>query len=455
MSERIVKTTFLIFVTVVSVCFQSLAQNHETGLNQFQAQVTDSANKFVKGTARLEQGNYVVVGAFVKYNNAVNFTRYVSGKGYNSAYGVRNDKDYYYVYLFRSNLWEDAVTKTYKVREDEELHDAWVMKVGNNKAVRVPEEELQKAQQAIIANKTVEDPGIKEEWEDDMPDPQADETPAAEDTSERENQDIEGLTASVVKEAVSSVASGIEIKKGEIKGDYFLFAKTYRDKDNQPVQSAIQLVDNVRAKLIKQIRSNELQGVWDPRNGTSSIKLICNLFGYRKLEHNIKLKNPVTDSTRNFVNVKGNVINVDFKLERLKPGDIAVMYNVYFFNDAAIMRPESKFEVNSLLEMMKENDKMKIKIHGHTNGGKAGKIIKLGKDQNNYFSMSKDNIDGFGTARDLSAERGEVIKKYLMENGIDGKRLAVKGWGGKKMLYDRGTPQAKKNIRVEIEILQD
>ena len=31
------------------------------------------------------------------------------------------------------------------------------------------------------------------------------------------------------------------------------------------------------------------------------------------------------------------------------------MYNVFFFKDAAVMRPESRYEITSLLEMLKEN----------------------------------------------------------------------------------------------------
>ena len=35
------------------------------------------------------------------------------------------------------------------------------------------------------------------------------------------------------------------------------------------------------------------------------------------------------------------------------------MYNVYFFTNAAIMKPESKFELNSLLAMLEENEKLR------------------------------------------------------------------------------------------------
>ena len=77
----------------------------------------------------------------------------------------------------------------------------------------------------------------------------------------------------------------------------------------------------------------------------------------------------------------GNIV-VPFELVRLQRGDIAVMYNVYFFKDAGVMRPESRYEVTSLLEMLRENPNYKIKLQGHTNGGAPGKIISMGKEKN-------------------------------------------------------------------------
>jgi outer membrane protein OmpA-like peptidoglycan-associated protein len=130
------------------------------------------------------------------------------------------------------------------------------------------------------------------------------------------------------------------------------------------------------------------------------------------------------------------------------------MYNVYFFKDAAIMRPESRFEVNSLLEMLKENDKYKIKIHGHTNGKAHGKIISLAEGETNFFSLSKTR-EGFGSAKKLSEERAHLIKNFLISNGIPAHRMHVKAWGGKKPVHDKHSTRAQENVRVEIEILED
>jgi outer membrane protein OmpA-like peptidoglycan-associated protein len=149
----------------------------------------------------------------------------------------------------------------------------------------------------------------------------------------------------------------------------------------------------------------------------------------------------------------GSVV-VPFELARLRKGDIAVMYNVYFFKDAAVMRPESRYEVTSLLEMLNENPNYKIKIHGHTNGKAAGKIISLEKDTQNFFSL-KDTKEGVGSAKKLSEERALIIKNYLESNGIDASRMEAKAWGGKRPIHDKMSPRAQENVRVEIEILED
>jgi outer membrane protein OmpA-like peptidoglycan-associated protein len=117
------------------------------------------------------------------------------------------------------------------------------------------------------------------------------------------------------------------------------------------------------------------------------------------------------------------------------------------------MRPESRFEVTSLLTMLQENSNYKIKIHGHTNGGAHGRIISLKEGNTNYFALN-DTKDGIGSAKDLSEQRAEVVKDFLVSNGVDEKRMEVKAWGGKRPLYDKHSPQAQSNVRVEIEILE-
>jgi outer membrane protein OmpA-like peptidoglycan-associated protein len=91
-------------------------------------------------------------------------------------------------------------------------------------------------------------------------------------------------------------------------------------------------------------------------------------------------------------------------------------------------------------------------IHGHTNGNASGALVTLG-GSTNYFGLSDKNNRGFGSAKDLSEERAKLIRDFLVSKGVDPGRMTVKAWGGKRMLYDRDTPNAESNVRVEIEIL--
>ena len=118
------------------------------------------------------------------------------------------------------------------------------------------------------------------------------------------------------------------------------------------------------------------------------------------------------------------------------------------------MKPESDFEINSLLGMLKENEKLEIKIHGHTNGNAAGKIIKLKNDDDNFFKITDNNDVGTGSAKELSKARADIIMRWLVNQGIDKKRMTLKGWGGKKMIYGKTDSMAGRNVRVEIEILK-
>jgi outer membrane protein OmpA-like peptidoglycan-associated protein len=117
------------------------------------------------------------------------------------------------------------------------------------------------------------------------------------------------------------------------------------------------------------------------------------------------------------------------------------------------MLPESKYELNSLLQMMLENPRYRIRLHGHTNGNYHGRIISMGENKN-FFSLdgSKNSI---GSAKDLSYNRADVIKQYLAANGVDPLRVEIKAWGGKRPIFDKHSVNAKKNVRVDVEILSE
>ncbi len=135
----------------------------------------------------------------------------------------------------------------------------------------------------------------------------------------------------------------------------------------------------------------------------------------------------------------------------MKKGEMETLDYIFFYRDAAVLRPESKFEVDRLVQLMKNHPEEKIKIHGHTNGNDKGPIIRLPEGSKDFFSMN-NTVQDYGSAVKLSELRAILIRDYLVFNGINEKRMSIKAWGGKKPLFKEDDEKAEANVRVEIEV---
>lgn len=373
--------------------------------------------------------DYVVIGAFAFYKNATRFTIQTNHDKLKltATYELNEDRNLYYVYVLSTQDHEEALRLANKLRTETKFADAWVYhgvlgKQTNNQGTPYKGNDINPATNTNI--KTIEPADFSA-----RKGPRNNNTPIEIPMAENEVQPIN--------------ASAEDEKKN------FVF-KLYRGVDNSEVQGEIEEIDVDRSRRIATYEGNIPVKVSSPRSNSGEIALVCKVFGYRKVQQTLNFNQPASD---NVSLIDDSTLMVPFELVRLQKGDIAVMYNVYFFNDAGIMRPESRFEINNLLEMMKENPKYAIRIHGHTNGSAVGKILSVG-DSKDFFSLTgaKENL---GSSKELSEERAKVVKEYLVANGIDPKRMQIKAWGGKVPIYDKNGPRAKENVRVEVEILDN
>lgn len=364
---------------------------------------------------------YVVIGAFAVHDNATNFVKHASSLQLSASYALNTDKNLYYVYVMRTDDREKAVEEAQHVRMESNLSDTWVYHGQVLDTRVVPDLPDNMITAAVPSRSNIEEQKsqtsvVSPEREDAIPDSE-------------------------------SVTTSTSIDEGE--GKRFLF-HVFRESDGEAVEGEVDAIDVVRSRKIGSYKANMPVRI-SGDDKVSDVSFICEVFGYRRMQSTVNFQDPLAmdgvsqDSSQNIV--------VPFELVRLKKGDIAVMYNVYFFKDAAIMRPESNYEVNSLVEMLKENPKYKIKIHGHTNGSAYGKIIYMGKSDN-FFSL-QNTREGFGSAKELSEERARVIRNFLISTGIDKERMAIKAWGGKRPVQNKNSTKAQENVRVEIEILED
>ncbi len=365
----------------------------------------------------LGEGYYLVVGAFNIQSNAVRYSAAINKRGENSKVGKSPRKHIFYVYVLATMDLELAKAKWVEYRNTAEFADAWVFK-----NVKVEQDEFIE----IGTNKSAVATGSQQIFADPTENP------------DRKVPKIE------VKEE-EPVASG--------EGFNYLFnavnATTLKE-----VAGAVTVVDALRNKAITTLNTNEPVVVPDPGTAEKKVVFICDIFGFVKQQVALNLEDPLAANDPNVTVSEDGSAVVNFQLARHNPGDIITMFHVYFHNDAAVMKPESRYELNSLLDMLREDESLRIRIHGHTNGNAAGKIVKLRDGDTNFFEVTENNIHGQGSAKALSKERANVIKLWLMQKGIDEKRMELKGWGGKKMLYDKKSEQAGRNVRVEIELLK-
>lgn len=236
---------------------------------------------------------------------------------------------------------------------------------------------------------------------------------------------------------------------------FYLFCNTYSVSTKKAVTGTLQVVDQLKTKYVTNIPAGKTAAIPVYKDGGNKKLVIADIFGYRKADFDLNLDNIINDSTQGMVNIIDDTIVINIPLQRLRKNDIAVAYNIFFFDDASVMLPKSTFELESLLDLLKENARYKVKVHGHANTKSVGKLVLLKDNDNNFFRLSPNNESTYGTTQLLSKKRADTIRSYLLSRGIKPDRIETKGWGGSKMLYDKDSPLAYKNKRVEIEVLED
>lgn len=113
-------------------------------------------------------------------------------------------------------------------------------------------------------------------------------------------------------------------------------------------------------------------------------------------------------------------------------GQILRMNKLLFKQSTAEFYENSYEELNSLYLLLKENPSMVVQLEGHTD----------------FRGSSKLNMK-------LSQDRVAAVKKYLINKGVNKKRIKIKAFGGTMPLSKDDTEEAQTmNRRVEVRILK-
>jgi len=131
--------------------------------------------------------------------------------------------------------------------------------------------------------------------------------------------------------------------------------------------------------------------------------------------------------------IKGAEIARNFYLEpELKENQVIRLNKLIFEQGKANITSTSFQELNRLVAIMSENPSMQIQLEGHTD----------------YRGSKKLNME-------LSKQRVNAVKSYLIGKGIQTNRIKAKAYGGTRPLVREQSIEASEiNRRVEVRILK-
>jgi OOP family OmpA-OmpF porin len=119
--------------------------------------------------------------------------------------------------------------------------------------------------------------------------------------------------------------------------------------------------------------------------------------------------------------------------KRPEAGNEMRLDNLIFEVNKSKINTESYPELNTVVNMMKDNPNMIVQLEGHTDyGGDPKKNMKL----------SQDRVD--------------AVRSYLISKGVHKNRVKTKAFGGSAPLSRDNTPEAHRlNRRVVLRVLQN
>ena len=114
-------------------------------------------------------------------------------------------------------------------------------------------------------------------------------------------------------------------------------------------------------------------------------------------------------------------------LENEKP---VVLRNVFFDTGSSMLKPESFFELDQLVSVLKTQPTLRIHVMGHT-----------------------DNVGQAAANKKLSNDRAESVYNYLKTKGIDTDRLKFSGYGADKPVATNDSAEGRQqNRRTEFTV---
>jgi outer membrane protein OmpA-like peptidoglycan-associated protein/tetratricopeptide (TPR) repeat protein len=195
------------------------------------------------------------------------------------------------------------------------------------------------------------------------------------------------------------------------------------DETGEPVQAAIDLIDNKTSGVIATFQSDVSSGnylVMLPAGRNYGLNVNADKYLFNSMNFDI----PDTAVYKEFYKV--------IRLKRIKIGETIVLRNIFFDYNAFTIRQESEAELERLQQLILENPQIKVEISGHT-----------------------DNVGGDQYNEELSENRAKAVVDYLVAKGVPPDQLIYAGYGKSQPIASNDTPEGRQeNRRTEFKIIE-
>ncbi|HEU5147334.1 MAG TPA: OmpA family protein [Chryseosolibacter sp.] len=390
---------------------------------------------------------YVVIGTFADESNAKRFTSSVSRVFKDASYSFNESRRLYYVHVLKTSRKEEARNWSLYLRNEVGFRDAWV--------VAFPE-----AENIMLTD----DPG-----ETHTPRYVHELTPTPDEprvfASARPSQNLGSYAAPAAmdKPVKASAAWNVHgniafmtnsdatthIKDNPLVAASPVFTFKVETPDGQPLSTEVMLVNFEKVKKLASFNPGEHVAIKASKKN-QMVTFVCDVLGYAMETRMFNIDH--LSRGRDIVQNKNGMWEVTFKLRKLQVDEVAFMNKTTFYPNATVLEPSSDVEINNLLEMMQTNPGYKIVLHAHCNP-EGRREIKVASGRN-YFDLEAAESKT-GSDKVLTRLRAETIRNFLIDHGIDKKRIGIVGWGSSDLLVSSTADDAYVNDRIELELVAE
>ncbi len=197
--------------------------------------------------------------------------------------------------------------------------------------------------------------------------------------------------------------------------------KVYDKKTSTGLPSSVELIDLASKQTVSKVQTDETGNYLITLPVGKDYAFNVARRGYLFYSDNYALSNKAPDST----------YQKDIPLQPIEVNASVVLKNIFFDFNKYDLKPESQTELDKVVQLLQENPSVKIQLEGHT-----------------------DNIGNAADNLKLSENRAKSVVNYLISKGVDGKRLAAKGFGATQPIADNETEEGRaQNRRTELKIV--